>query len=947
MNSKYTVTIVIALLLAIIFTALPLVSCGTDTAENTDSQTTTDRDDNGEPSKDESDNGSALATTRYEYTVTEYSGGTSIEDLIGTISDGNGLLWYKFDESVGESVLKSSLAQARNSTDMNATLATSDGVDGGAIRFNGSTNYVKLNNGFTETSQITSGTFLHPSYTAISVAFYMKADSIDGTQLIYEQGDGNNGLAIGISDGKLIAAVGAGNSSTGTGKASSVSYSLAASDAGKWLHVAAVFDGALSGGTFTLYIDGVSAASNTGVGNCIPQTLDAAGLATAQFGTNALGFTGNCRYAGLMDDLRIYNTALSYSGELEETAIFLQSAAAKNHYVKAGATISCASMVEPTLRGFVLTYGLADKDGYSFRQTGTNSFLMNSDSGLTVGVVTTDAEKNAATFTMTEPVALPSWSSGKEGAFRSYKALGTDLFITAKDGLVTLSEADGVYSTFKVTGDQTSVIDGFRGAVYYPSYALNAPQFWKWYDHDIIDRDMGYAADILGINGFRIWVSYEYWLEDPDHFDKAFKDFLELADSHGIVIMVSLFEGCGDNYTYNGSITWNRIYAGSKASWAITSPSSDIYNNKRRWDEPKEFVKYFIGSFGNDDRLMAIETYNEPWGSRYNLAMYLTEYAVSIQGSVPLTIGSAPADPINILYSVSSGMDLIQYHDNFPGNTSSFRSNANNRISQGELANLPVYCTEVQWVGGPGNVNYPSYSNLAPTCNALMESGKWAPFYWTLMVHPCYLNSYRNVYHMYNGLINEDGTVNNKANAKAVNGDVAVSVGASTVNPYNDETYTYRYMFSDTFFDLHAYKWKVVSGSRSAESGAYVGSGLCFAKDTDFSDFTASYTMSGTGGLIFRAKDKNNFYYAEYDAASDQFVICRVTGGETTELGRSEKLNCVMPCEILLSANGSEIKISANCVELTVTDSAYTSGQIGFYSPSEAAIYSVHIESTK
>ena len=892
-------------------------------------------DNNDSSNNSQADDGSALATKRYPYTPGNGTSDNSLESLLGAIDAGNGLLWYEFEEKAGSTVLRSSLAKERNSTGMKATLV-SDGYKGNAIRFDGKSDHVKLNNGFSELSQITSSTFLHPAYSEIAVSFYIKPDSVSSTQIIYEQGDENCGLAIGIKDGKLIAAVGASDQSTGKGNVTTLTADFS-DKAQKWTNVALSFDGKVSGGSAVLYIDGIKADEKSDIGECIPQTLDAAGLATPQYGTNALSLTGNCRYAGLMDDLRIYNRSLTYSGKLEDTAVFLQSAAAKNHYVKAGTVLGVSTFVDPTLRGFVLTYGLADEKGYSFRQTGTDNFIVNDNGALTVSAVSSDNDKKNATFYMEDALALPSWGEHTPGAFRSYKAYGSDLYITSKDGRLVLQPPDQsglLSSVFKVTGDQTKVVEGLKGAVYYPSYALNAPQFWKWYDHAIIDRDMSYATELLGVNSFRIWVSYEYWLEEPEHFDAAFRDFLDLAEKHGISIMVSLFEGCGEGYSYTSSITWSREYLGSRACWSVTSPSPDIYNNKNRWSGPKNFVKYFINSFGDDRRLMSIETYNEPWNSRHSLAMYLTEYAVSIQKSVPLTIGSAPADPINVTYSVDAGMDMIQYHDNFPGSAPAFENNAIGKKEQGRLANLPVYCTEVQWVGGPANINYPVYSNLAPTVNKLMQDGTWAPYYWTLMVHPCYLQSYRNNHQMYNGIINEDGSVNNKANAQAI-ANSKNDYSVNTYSPYTDGSYTYKHTFSDNFFDLKAHKWTAVSGSWSAKFGYYSGSGLTLANDTDFEDFNATFTLKGSGGMVFRAKDKNNYYYAEYDSSLQQLRLYKVTNGSKELLASSSKLEeNIGVLSITVSAAGSQLRVFTNCCEATAADSTYTSGAVGFASES-------------
>ncbi|MGM9637695.1 MAG: LamG-like jellyroll fold domain-containing protein [Eubacteriales bacterium] len=886
------------------------------------------------------------------YTGYEASAGQGFPD----ISDANGLLWYNFEENVGATVLKSSLGAARDSIKVTATLVPGGGPDGsGAISFDGVDDNVKLNNDFSSVSQITATTFLHPAFRKISVSLTFCPESLEGDQLLYEQGDRTSGLAIGISGGKLIAAVGAGDSSTSAGSATVIgSCDLPTDAVGQWFTAALSFDGTVDGGTAILYLNGVVVATESGLGAWIPQTLDAAGIGGAVWGTNALDFVG-AFYQGKMDDLRIYSTVIEPMGELEDQAIYLQSASLKNYYIAASSDgLSCQTMVDPSYRGWIPTVGLADSDGISFRLTGTNRFLSVVDGSLTLttpGTDGTDAENQAATFYAVLAETVPTWGESQKSAFFRFYSYDRSLVLVTSDtgklSLTSPDSADLLSSTFKATGDQTQVAEGLKGAVYYPSYALNAPQFWKWYDHAIIDRDMQYATEILGINSFRIWVSYEYWLEDPAHFEAGFNDFLELADKWGISIMVSLFEGCGDSYDYDSYSTWNRSYltvSNKTAGWAVTSPSQEIYGNRSRWNEPKAFVEWFMEGYRNDNRLIAIEIYNEPWGdARTALALELCDYAVSLQGSVALTLGTAPSGGHTLPVAAAHGMDLLQYHDNFPTSTDAFETNALAKIAVARLANLPVVCTEIQWIGGPSGINYPVYSNLAPTCEKLMEGGNWAPYYWTLMVHPCYLNSYRDNYQMYNGLINEDGTVNNLKNAQAVaGGNPAVS--ASRVNPYQEGSYHYHVTFSDSFMDLSGYKW---SGTGySAATGAYVGSGIATANDTDFADFILTVDVTsekGESGLLIRSsEDGKNGYLLICDMDAKVLRIDKLTNGVKTELAVSSVMSIDGDTVTLtVRANGSDLSIEAACTAASVTDDSYSTGLIGVYASDSAAFDNV------
>ncbi len=865
-----------------------------------------------------------------------------IAALIGAIGSGNGLLWYQFEEKAGATKLFSSLAQARDSIEVRATLVPDGGVSGGAVVFNGSSDRVKLNNDFSNLSQITPSTFLHPSFTTLSVAFYFMPERLTGNELLYEQGDEKAGLAIGLVDGQLVAAVAAGRSATGQGSAKIVGrYTVPENRLSTWIHVAVTFDGNEKSGTARLFVDGQLIETSAGIGAVIPQTLDAAGIGAAVYGTNALGLSG-AYFKGRMDDLRIYSTALQPMGALEKDAVYLQSAAAKNAYLKASyEQLISAYSTEPALRGWVFEAGLSG-DGVSLRLTGTDKYILAEDGGLAVRSVVTQDDRAAATFTALSPLAVPSWGEAERDAFLSL-ATADGRYLSAHNSAVSLvpaptNDSAKLAASFKKTGDQTAVIEGLKGAVYYPSYALNAPQFWKWYDSAIIDRDMAYAQS-LGINAFRIWVSYEYWREDGQHFEAAFRDFLSLSQAHGIKIMVSLFEGCGDSYSYDTVHTWSRTYTGASCGWAITSPSAAVYNNRNRWEEPKEFVGWFIGKFGSDERLMSIEIYNEPWGSnRAALAKYLCEYAVTVQGSVPLIMGTAPADEFNIPSAIALGMDQLQYHDNFPGSTSAFSTNAQSRIEQARLANLPIYCTEVQWVGGPAGINYPVYAALAETCNELMKTGKWAPFYWTLMVHPCYLNSYRNNYKMYNGLFNEDGSVNSLKNAVAC-ADKNLTLEEKTVNPYEEGKYSYRTTFSDAFFDRHAYKWTAVSGAWSASEGVYVGEGLTLANDTDFSDFTAVFEVKagGSAGLVLRRESDGGYLLARLDIAGQKLeIVLAGSGGERLLDSAPASLAGSSALSVTVTAAGKKVTLSCGGVSVSA-ETDLVSGQIGFFAEDSAS----------
>lgn len=460
--------------------------------------------------------------------------------------------------------------------------------------------------------------------------------------------------------------------------------------------------------------------------------------------------------------------------------------------------------------------------------------------------------------------------------------------------------------------------------MYYPSYAYNAYQFWKYYDPMIIRRDMSYAKS-AGINAFRIWVSYEYWLENPTHFQASYESFLELADQMGIQVLTSLFDGCGEA---DSEQTRGRYYADS---YCITSPSAEIYSNPDRYDEPLAFVTWFLGLYKNDKRHLGIEIYNEPWGDqRADLAEYLCREAVKIQGCVPLSVGSAPSERISIAKSVQLGMDMLQYHDNFPASAEAFRVNAERQVTNSQMGNLPTYCTEVQWVGGP--TQYPAYENLAPTVEELCAEYEWVPFYWTLMVHPGYLKEIRNQVQMTNGIFQEDG---NPWSVEALQA-IAPEMDVSDLEDNQTSVFTqyyYRCTFSDDFSDRSAYKWTADAGEWSAASGAMAApaTGTALADLTDFADFGATLRLTaeeGAAGLLFRYDGQNGYFAGVY---SGRLVIRQVTGGELGAVLAQVSLDDAGVDNGLLhvKAQGSRLTATLNGLVLEAEDSAYTTGQLG------------------
>lgn len=313
-----------------------------------------------------------------------------------------------------------------------------------------------------------------------------------------------------------------------------------------------------------------------------------------------------------------------------------------------------------------------------------------------------------------------------------------------------------------------------RGAIYIPAEAYNAPQMWKDFNPNEVDRDLGYAQSI-NLNALRSWASYEYWKQDPKTFEANFNQYLAIAKRHGIRVLVSLFENDGVQPTAANMWTTD-----PRKAFAIQSPGAAIVTGPESgWEAPRAFVTWFMKTYGNDNRLIAIEIMNEPRrpggqdpGS-WAFAKSMLGTARSLHGSVPLTMGTQAVREID---DYMPGIDIIEFHDNFPPNTAQIKGVIDNAIATGQRTGLPVWLTEWQRVR-PGGSGFgkegiahaergTDYASLAPTVNGYQIG----TFFWSLMVKRAYLPGQRGKGTV-NGLFWPDGSVISLADARAIAGN--------------------------------------------------------------------------------------------------------------------------------------------------------------------------------
>ena len=233
---------------------------------------------------------------------------------VGNVSLFSGLAaWWNLNEGGGMRVADTSVSQFDDSGSLRGNAQWNTFGADGAVTLDGDGDGVDVP-GSTEVNNCLVTT------RTVSGWFYVNDKSLTSrNQVIFEEGGDQRGLNIYVSNGRLY--VGGWNIPTTESGWAGTFLSSDQIQSGKWHHVALVLSGGatVTSGAFRGYLDGVEFGS--GVGSQLWAHSDPTGVghgaAYVRF-HNGLQSGGN-GFAGMVDDLRVYNRALSAS-EVAEIA---------------------------------------------------------------------------------------------------------------------------------------------------------------------------------------------------------------------------------------------------------------------------------------------------------------------------------------------------------------------------------------------------------------------------------------------------------------------------------------------------------------------------------------------------------------------------------------------------------------------------------------------------
>jgi Cellulase (glycosyl hydrolase family 5) len=149
------------------------------------------------------------------------------------------------------------------------------------------------------------------------------------------------------------------------------------------------------------------------------------------------------------------------------------------------------------------------------------------------------------------------------------------------------------------------------GSNYIPATASNELEMWQaeTFDPKRIDLELGWAESV-GLNTMRVFLHDLLWKQDAAGFTKRLDTFLAIAAKHHIRPVLVLFDSVWDPNPKLGPQAPPR--PGVHNSRWLQSPGAKALEDRSEYPRLEAYVKGIVGKFGQDERVLAWDVWNEP-----------------------------------------------------------------------------------------------------------------------------------------------------------------------------------------------------------------------------------------------------------------------------------------------------------------------------------------------
>jgi len=229
------------------------------------------------------------------------------------------------------------------------------------------------------------------------------------------------------------------------------------------------------------------------------------------------------------------------------------------------------------------------------------------------------------------------------------------------------------------------------GCNFIPSTAINQLEMWQWqtFDVDTIDVELSWAAN-LGFNSARVYLHDLIYEAGAAGLKTRMRSFLNIATSYGIRPIFVLFDDCWNQNPKLG-MQPDPIPGVHNSGW-VQSPGASKVTVPSTWNVLQDYVEDLLSSFGQDERILMWDLYNEPGNNNLGmqslpLLQAVFRWAQAVRPLQPLTVGLW-ADLPELNQFQLSASDVITFH-NYEDAAS-----LEKQIVYLKTSGRPVICTE-------------------------------------------------------------------------------------------------------------------------------------------------------------------------------------------------------------------------------------------------------------
>jgi hypothetical protein len=229
------------------------------------------------------------------------------------------------------------------------------------------------------------------------------------------------------------------------------------------------------------------------------------------------------------------------------------------------------------------------------------------------------------------------------------------------------------------------------GCNFIPSTAINQLEMWQWqtFDVDTIDLELSWAAN-LGFNSVRVYLHDLVYEIDAAGLKTRMRSFLNVVNSYGIRPIFVLFDDCWNQNPKLG-MQPDPIPGVHNSGW-VQSPGTSKVDDSSTWGGLQDYVEDLLSTFGQDERILMWDLYNEPGNNGLGtrslpFLQAVSRWAQSVRPEQPLTVGLW-ADLSELNQFQLSISDVITFH-NYEDAAS-----LEKQIDILQTPGRPVICTE-------------------------------------------------------------------------------------------------------------------------------------------------------------------------------------------------------------------------------------------------------------